>query len=68
MLMIHTLLFIEHDYISACHLKWLMACFKQLSGMKINYHKSDLVPINLVEEETQQYAKIFYCKLGIFLF
>jgi hypothetical protein len=53
MLMIHTLLFIEHDYISACHLKWLMACFKQLSGMKINYHKSDLVPINLVEEEIQ---------------
>jgi hypothetical protein len=35
-----TLLFLDHDYISVCHLKWLMVCFEQLSGMKINYHKS----------------------------
>jgi hypothetical protein len=47
-----TLLFLDHDYISACHLKWLLVCFEQLSGMKINYHKSDLVHANLEEEET----------------
>jgi hypothetical protein len=33
-----------------------MACFEKLSGMKINYHKSDLTPINLEEEEIQEYA------------
>jgi hypothetical protein len=43
-------------------------CFEQLSGMKINYHKSDLVPVNLDEDETHQYAKIFCCKLGNFPF
>jgi hypothetical protein len=46
-----TLLFLEHNYTVACHLKWLLVCFKKLSGMKINYHKSDLTPINLHEEE-----------------
>jgi hypothetical protein len=32
--------------------------------MKINYHKSYLVPVNLEEEEIQQYAKILCYKLG----
>jgi hypothetical protein len=32
---------------SACHLKWLLMCFEQLSGMKINYNKSDMVHVNL---------------------
>jgi hypothetical protein len=41
-----------------------MVCFEQLSGMKINYHKSYLVPVNLEEEEIQQYAKILCYKLG----
>jgi hypothetical protein len=36
--------------------------------MKINFHKSDLVPINLEEEETQQYDKLFCCKLVSFPF
>jgi hypothetical protein len=46
-----TLLFLQHDNRNACHLKWLMACFDHLSGMKINYSKSDMVLINLEEEE-----------------
>jgi hypothetical protein len=36
--------------------------------MKINYHKSDLTLINLGEEDTQEYAKIFCCKTGNFPF
>jgi hypothetical protein len=44
-----------------------MVCFEQLSDMKINYHKSDLTPVNL-EEETQNFAKIFCCKIENFPF
>jgi hypothetical protein len=64
-----TLLFLNHDYIFGCrHLKWLMVCFEKLSGMRINYRKSDLVLANLDEDEIQQYEKIFCCKLGSFPF
>jgi hypothetical protein len=63
-----TLLFLEHNYNSTCHLKWLMVCVEKLSRMKINYHKSDLSPVNLEEEESHRYAQIFCCKIGSFPF
>jgi hypothetical protein len=63
-----TLLFLKHNYQYACHLKWLLICFEKLSAMKINYNKSDMVPINLSEEETHLYSMIFCCKLGTFPF
>jgi hypothetical protein len=62
------LLFKDNDVQGACHLKWLMACFEHLSRMRINYHKSDMIAINLEEGETIQFAKIFCCKLGSFPF
>jgi hypothetical protein len=63
-----TLLFLKHDYMTACHLKWLMVCFQKLFGMKINYSKSDMTTINLDEDESVNYARIFCCKLGSFPF
>jgi hypothetical protein len=63
-----TLLFLKHDTLDACHFKWLMVCFEQLPDMKINYHKSDMTPINLGEEEANQLAQIFCCKMGSFPF
>jgi hypothetical protein len=63
-----TLLFLDHDYKATCHLKWLMMCFEKLFGMKINFSKSDLTTINLGEEYSHNYAKIFCCKIGSFPF
>jgi hypothetical protein len=45
-----------------------MVCFEQLSGIRINYHKSVMTPINLDEEETHQMAKILCCKMESFPF
>jgi hypothetical protein len=45
-----------------------MILFEKLSGMRINYHKSNLTRINLTEEEVQEYVKIFCCKIGNFPF
>jgi hypothetical protein len=59
-----TLLFLKHGGMGACHLKWLMLCFESLSGMKINYSKSDMVPVNLSEEETIYYTRALCCKIG----
>jgi hypothetical protein len=63
-----TLLFLGHDNMSSFHLKWLMLCYENLLGMRINYHKSNMTPIGLEEEEAQQYAKIFCCKIRAFPF
>jgi hypothetical protein len=63
-----TLLFLEHWYQYATHLKWLMTCFEKMSGMRINYNKSDLTPINLEDDESHNYVKIFYCRVGSFPF
>jgi hypothetical protein len=38
------------------HLKWLMAFFEHMSGMHINYHKSDLMAINLSMEDINLFA------------
>jgi hypothetical protein len=55
---------LDHGCIVACHLKWHMVCFEQILGMKINYHKSDPTPVNLKEEEIQEYAKVLCYKIG----
>jgi hypothetical protein len=63
-----TLLFLKHSFVDAAYLKWVMIYFEQISGMKINYGKSDMVPVNLTEDETNQYSRIFCCKVGSFPF
>lgn len=63
-----TLLFLSHNTRQAYHLKWLLVYFEKISGVKINYHKSDLTPINLEEDESHFYAQIFCCKIGQFPF
>jgi hypothetical protein len=53
-----TLLFLDNDEQGVSHLKWLMVCFDHLSGMKMNYHKNVLTPINLGEDEACNFAKV----------
>jgi hypothetical protein len=44
-----TILFVDKEY--AKNLKWTLTCFEMMSGMMINYHKSELVPINIESGE-----------------
>jgi hypothetical protein len=63
-----TIPFLEKNIDMSRHLKWLLTCFEQMSGMRINYHKSDLLTINIVEEEANLFAQIFGCKISDFPF
>ena len=45
-----TLLFLKNNMEKANNLKWLLICFEQMSGMKINYDKSDLLMVGLEED------------------
>jgi hypothetical protein len=46
----------------------LLTLFEQMSGMRINYHKSDLLTINVDDVDANLFAQIFGCKLGEFPF
>jgi DNA polymerase III psi subunit len=61
-----TLLFLENDPQVALNLKWILTCFKQISGMRINFHKSELIPINIESEELLPFIENFQCKEGSF--
>jgi hypothetical protein len=63
-----TILFLENDERMARNLKWFLSYFEQMSGMKINFHKSDLMTINIGHEEANAFAQIFCCKIGAFPF
>jgi hypothetical protein len=45
-----TLLFLKNDLSSAISLKWSLSCFEQMSRMRINFHKCDLISINVEDE------------------
>jgi hypothetical protein len=61
-----TILFSAKDPILATNLKWVLTCFEQVSRMRINYQKSELIPLCLEEEETKFYADILGCVVGNF--
>jgi hypothetical protein len=40
--------------------------YEQVSGMRINFHKSEMVPINLDDESVHRLAHILACPVGKF--
>jgi hypothetical protein len=61
-----TLLFLENDREVVVNFKWILTCFEQLSGMRINYHKSELIGINVDNMEMSPFLEIFQCVEGHF--
>jgi len=57
-----TLLFLENNSEKASTLKWLLVCFEQMSGMKINCDKSDLLTVGLDKDQANEFARLFCCK------
>jgi hypothetical protein len=61
-----TLLFLKNDVSFAINLKWLLSCFEQMSGMRINFHKCDLIAINVDDESAQNLSQTLSCGLRKF--
>jgi hypothetical protein len=45
---------------------WILNAFEALSGIRINYNKIELIPINLSQEEAAALASLVGCKLFTF--
>jgi hypothetical protein len=45
-------------------IKWALKGFEGISGLKINFAKFELIPLNLFSIEIVELAYIFQCKVG----
>jgi hypothetical protein len=49
-----TILFMEHDVAKALNMKLILCIFEQLSGLKINFHKSEIFCFGKAKDIEQQ--------------
>jgi hypothetical protein len=57
-----TIIFLYHNLDRAKNLKLLLCAFEQLSGLKINFHKSEMFYFGEAKEEHEEYSSIFGCQ------
>jgi len=55
---------LEHSLEEAKNMKLVLTTFEQLSGLKINYHKSELFCFGEATAAQQEYVNIFGCQMG----
>uniref|UniRef100_A0A8R7U735 Reverse transcriptase domain-containing protein n=1 Tax=Triticum urartu TaxID=4572 RepID=A0A8R7U735_TRIUA len=61
-----TMMLFEPDNHSIASIKLLLLAFKILSGLKINFLKSEVITMGMVQQESMQIANLLNCKLGGF--
>jgi hypothetical protein len=61
-----TILFSKAEDSALRNLKCILMLYEQISGMRVNFHKSELLPINLSSEDSHRFAHIFSCPVGSF--
>jgi hypothetical protein len=49
-------------------MKLVLCIFEQLSGLKINFHKSELFCFGIAKDDEEEYRNIFGCAIGPFPF
>jgi hypothetical protein len=63
-----TILFLEDDLVKSRGLRLVLNAFERLSGLKINFHKSELYPFGETKERVEEYVELFGCREGMFPF
>jgi hypothetical protein len=61
-----TMILIEPTDLGIANLKTLLLCFENMSGLKINFDKSEVMVSGLAEGAKQRVANLLNCKLGKF--
>jgi hypothetical protein len=56
----------DYDLEKARNLKLILSAFEQLSGLKINFHNSELFYFGEAQDETNLCDKLSRCGLGSF--
>ena len=61
-----TMLLFEPDNHSIASIKLLLLAFEILSGLKINFLKSEVITMGMDQHESPRIANLLNCKLGSF--
>jgi hypothetical protein len=56
------IIFLEHDLEKALNIKLVLCIFEQLSGLKINFQKSEIFCFGNAKEVEDQYRQLFGCE------
>jgi hypothetical protein len=59
-----TIFFIQNCLEGARNLKFILCLFEQMSGLKINFHKSEIYCFGEANEVKELYANIFTCPIS----
>lgn len=59
-----TVIMVDGSQESIVNLKILLYCFEWLSGLKINFHKTEVYVFGFSQEEKEAMANMLNCKLG----
>jgi hypothetical protein len=63
---VDTILFLNLDEESICNTKFLPYCFEAMSGLRINYQKSEIFVLKATIEKQREIANLFNCNIGSF--
>jgi hypothetical protein len=63
-----TVIFMSYDVEKAINMKLILSTFEQLSGLKINFHKSEIFCFGKAKEHEESYSQLFGCKVGKYPF
>jgi hypothetical protein len=59
-----SILLIQEDMMQVTNLKLILYMFEAISGLKINFDKSDIMLVLEDQEKSMLYAEIFVCQIG----
>jgi hypothetical protein len=54
----------QADVLQLQHLTEVLHCFGAASGLKVNYSKSNLIPINIAQDRVNIFTSALQCQLG----
>ena len=58
------LLLTQKEDLDIANLKFMLLCFEDMSRLKINFHKSEVIVLEQPEQEQRRIANMLNCKLG----
>ena len=61
-----TVLLLQFSVENLTNVRLILSCYEAMSGMKINFEKSEVFLVGLSVDEQQQAATILGCKIGTF--